>query len=178
LPGIYRVRLTVAGQQYTQPLKVTLDPRSTATPIDLAKQFDLATKISSQLSKNAQLTGQIGALRKQLDELKNKSTDAALLTLLASVDTAAEKIAGARGSRAATAPPSGLGAVQADLNAVNGVVDSSDRTPPAQAYALYEQAAHSLATQLANWEALKSGKLAELNRALRAQNLPEIANLN
>jgi photosystem II stability/assembly factor-like uncharacterized protein len=178
LPGIYQLRLTVSGQHYTQPLKVTLDPRSTATPIDLAKQFELATKVSSQLGKNAQLTGQISALRRQIDELKKKSTDAALLTLLASVDAAAEKIAGARGSRAATAPPSGLGAVQADLNAVNGVVDSSDRTPPAQAYALYEQAAHNFTTQLANWEALKSGKLAELNRALRAQNLPEIGNLN
>ena len=35
LPGMYQVRLTVAGKQYTQPLKVMLDPRSAATPADL-----------------------------------------------------------------------------------------------------------------------------------------------
>ena len=41
LPGTYTVRLTVGGRSYTQPLKVTLDPRSTATPAELQKQFDL-----------------------------------------------------------------------------------------------------------------------------------------
>ena len=178
LPGNYQVRLTVAGQHYTQPLKIVLDPRSTATPLELAKQFDLAMKVTRQIGKNAQLTQQVGALRRQLGEAQknaSKSTaSAALLPLILYVDAEAAKILGVTGSRTAAAPPSGLGAVSSELNAVNGVVDSADRTPPAQAYALFNEASRNLATQTASWEALKSGKLVELNRALRDQKLPEI----
>ena len=42
LPGTYRVRLTVGGKTYTQPLVVKMDPRSTATPAELTKQFELS----------------------------------------------------------------------------------------------------------------------------------------
>ena len=47
LPGTYTARLTVAGRNYTQPLKVTLDPRSTATPEDLSKQLELGLSAAS-----------------------------------------------------------------------------------------------------------------------------------
>ena len=43
-PGRYTVRLQTAGKTFTQPLDVKLDPRSTATPADLAAQFDLGLK--------------------------------------------------------------------------------------------------------------------------------------
>jgi hypothetical protein len=90
------------------------------------------------------------------------------------LDADAAKILGTGGSRAAAATPSGLGAVSSDLNAVNSVIDSADRTPPAQAYALFDQARRNFAAHLASCEALKKGKLSELNQTLRAQNLPEI----
>ena len=174
LPGAYQVRLTVAGQHYTQPLRVTMDPRSAATPADLAKQFDLATRVAREIQRNGQATREIAAVRRQIGDLKNKTSDPAVLSLASSVETEAAKIGGATGSRAASAAPSGLGAVQSELNAVAGVVDSADRTPPAQAYALFQQASRALATQLASWNSLKTGKLAELNKTLRSQNLPEI----
>jgi hypothetical protein len=56
LPGMYQVRLTAGGQRYTQPLKVALDPRSSATPVDLAKQFDLARKVSHLSAQSNGLT--------------------------------------------------------------------------------------------------------------------------
>jgi photosystem II stability/assembly factor-like uncharacterized protein len=169
LPGMYQVRLAVGGQRYTQPLKVVLDPRSTATPVDLAKQFDLARKVAALARQSSQLTRSLLALRKQLGDLRSTSP------LIQAVDTDAAKIVGTGGSRAAATTPTGLGAVSSDLNAVNSVVDSADRTPPAQAYALFEQARHNLAVLVASWEALKKGELSELNQTLRAQNLPEIA---
>jgi hypothetical protein len=172
LPGMYQVRLTAVGQRYTQPLKVVLDPRSTATPVDLAKQVDLARKVAHLSAQSSQLTRSLLALRKQLSDLQK--TSPSLATSIQGVDADAAKIVGTAGSRAAAASPSGLGSVSSDLNAVNSVVDSSDRTPPAQAYALFEQARRNLTAHLASWEELKKGKLAELNQALRAQNLPEI----
>ncbi|MCU1233877.1 MAG: hypothetical protein JWP63_1844 [Candidatus Solibacter sp.] len=44
-PGTYTVRLTVAARTYSQPLKIVLDPRSTATPAELQSQFDLSISI-------------------------------------------------------------------------------------------------------------------------------------
>ena len=185
LPGTYQVRLTVAGQRFTQPLKVALDPRSTATSADLAKQFDLAMKTSRQLRSATDAAQQIGSLRRQLSDAKAKASgDSALLASIASLDSDAAKIAGAAGGRNADAPPSGLNADRAQLNAVVNVVDSADRTPPAQAYALFDQASRDLATQLAAWNSLKTGKLTELNRSLQTKQLPQIelrenrANLN
>jgi hypothetical protein len=178
LPGNYQVRLTVAGQRYTQPLKVTLDPRSTATPIDLAKQFDLARKASREQERTAEASREIAALRRQLAGLQKKVSEiasaSALLPQILALDADSARIAGSGGGRNADAPSSGLNAIRAELNAVANVVDSSDRTPPGQAYALFNQASRALATQLASWTSLKSGRLAELSRALRDQGLPEI----
>jgi hypothetical protein len=171
LPGTYQVRVTVAGQHFTQPLKIVLDPRSTATPSDLARQFDLAMRIAKEFGRATDATQQIGSLRRQLADAKSKASgNSALPALIASLDAEAEKIAGA-GGRNAEAPPSGLNAVRSQLNAVLNVVDSADRTPPAQAYALFDQANRDLAAQLAAWNSLKSGKLIELNRSLQDQNL-------
>jgi photosystem II stability/assembly factor-like uncharacterized protein len=155
LPGSYQVRLTVAGQHYTQPLKVVLDPRSTATPIELSKQLDLALKITHQIDVAGQLTREISAERRRLADLK-KTADAAQQASIAEADAEAQKIAGATGGRAAAAPPSGLASVLSELNAANGVVDSADRTPPAQAYALFQQASNNLAKYQSQWQTLKT----------------------
>jgi hypothetical protein len=172
LPGTYQARLTAAGQRYTQPLKVVLDPRSNATPADLAKQFDLARKVTRLSGQTDQLTKSLLALRKQRSDLQKASPSFA--TLIQAVDAVAAKIVGTGGSRVAATTPSGLGAVTSDLNAVNSVVDSADRMPPAQAYGLLEQVSRNFAGLVASWDELKKGKLAELNQALRGKNLPEI----
>src|SRR5260370_1265986 len=150
---MYQVRLTAGGQRFTQPLRVALDPRSTATPADLAKQFDLARRVSRLSAQSTQLTRSLLALRKQLGDLQK--TNPSLAPMILAVDTDAAKIVGTGGSRTAATTPSGLGAVSSDLNAVNYVVDSADRTPPAQAYALFDQARRNLATYATNWGALK-----------------------
>lgn len=174
LPGIYQARLTVAGKQYTQQVKVALDPRSSATAIDLSKQLELGLKVARDIEKNGKALAQVAALRKRLDELKKSTHDTALTALISDVEAEEQKIAGARASSRNPAAPSGLSAVQANLSAVSLVVDSADRTPPAQAYALYQESSRDLAARLASWDALKKGKIAELNRALHAANLAEI----
>jgi photosystem II stability/assembly factor-like uncharacterized protein len=45
LPGVYTVRLTVDGAALSQHVRVTNDPRSTATPTDLTAQHDLQMQI-------------------------------------------------------------------------------------------------------------------------------------
>jgi len=173
MPGSFTVRLTVAGRQYTQPVTIKLDPRSTATPEDLAKQFELGMKVAAQIAKNGQLIRQIDSLKKQLGEIK-KMSDSSLQPLVSGVEAEEQKISGVEPNWLSPATPSGLGALLPNLTAVSFVVDSADRTPPAQAYALFEQVKSELARYLADWQALQHGKLAELNRALRDKNLKEI----
>ena len=90
LPGTYQVRFTAGGKQFTQPVTVALDPRVTATPDDLTKQFTLAKRALDLMSK-------------------------------------------ARGTPSLR-----------KLAVVLNVTGSADRTPPATAYALYEEAAKEL----------------------------------
>jgi photosystem II stability/assembly factor-like uncharacterized protein len=173
MPGVYQVRLTAAGQTLTQPLTVKLDPRSSATPTELGRQLELAMKASRDLKKTREALRQLGLVRRRASDLLTGNRTA-LLALATDVNMSATRIMGATGGRNSTAQSSGLSALQAEFNAAFNVSESADRTPPAQAYAVYDQASKELATELAAWESLKTGKLAELNRALRTQNQPEI----
>src|SRR5262249_67394 len=77
LPGTYQLKLTVAGKSYTQPLKVTLDPQSTATPADLQKQFDLSMSILRDMGRAAE------AGHKGVDAAALRRVNAMLTTALA-----------------------------------------------------------------------------------------------
>jgi photosystem II stability/assembly factor-like uncharacterized protein len=53
-PGNYVVKLTVAGETYTQPLTVRPDPRVKATPSDYAAQLALEQKLMAGMRKSYQ----------------------------------------------------------------------------------------------------------------------------
>lgn len=131
-PGLYHVRLTAGGKTYTQPLKVVLDPRSTATPQDLALQFDLGQKILRQMRRLADLRQEIRRAHRQSTEVD--------------------------------AIDSGLSAAGRDLSAALGVVNSSDRRPPAQAAAVFQDAVHQIDLQAAAWNALNPSSKTPSNR--------------
>ena len=61
LPGAYQVRLTVDGKAYTQPFKLTMDPRVKTTPQDLEKQFSLELKLVQALQQANQAVEDIHA---------------------------------------------------------------------------------------------------------------------
>ena len=61
LPGPYQVRLTVDGKTYTQPFKLTMDPRVKTTPQDLEKQFSLELKLVQTLRQANQTVEDIHA---------------------------------------------------------------------------------------------------------------------
>jgi hypothetical protein len=51
VPGTYTVKLRVDGKVFTQPITLKMDPRTTITPLGLAQQFTLATKIVDLMDK-------------------------------------------------------------------------------------------------------------------------------
>jgi len=147
-PGVYQVRLSVAGRTYSQPLTVALDPRSTASPADLESQLALGFKAVRALEQAAEAMAQVGEARTNLNTLKlNASGNPAALALLpeiAASDRELEQILTA------------LGIANSKLTAVLEVVKSADRKPPAQAWALMAEAEQEIAGQQAKWNAARA----------------------
>ena len=75
LPGTYQARLTVGGHTYSQPVEVTLDPRSSATGADLESQLDLGLKATHALEQaqkalaEVQKTSEAGEIRTALGKV-------------------------------------------------------------------------------------------------------------
>jgi photosystem II stability/assembly factor-like uncharacterized protein len=129
VPGNYQVRLTVDGRSVTQPLNLVMDPRSSATADDLAKQWDLSSAITRAMAQAETAAADLRALREQL----------------------ARKPGADEAARIAAA----LTPLLIRMYAALGVAQSADRTPPATAYQLLDQANREMAPLLAAWKTLR-----------------------
>ncbi len=157
LPGRYQVRLTAGGTSYTQPLTVKLDPRSTATPLDLGKQFELSQNCMKRMAQATSAIQEVQKLRRALAERNLTDLDAQAAKF------ASTGGAGGRGGRGGGAGSGAFNTISSQFSAVLGVAQSADRTPPAAAYSIYEQASRDLAAQRAAWATLR----AAIEKALR-----------
>ena len=170
-PGAYEVCLTIDGKVLTQPLHITMDPRSTATPQDLAQQVKLGREIFSEALDARKAVSAIRKLQKQLSDLQPKleqNTD-----LKASAGIASDElktIINGDSSRDV-----GLDQASTGLSAALRVVESSDGPVPAQALEVYRQSSAYAKHALAKWNDLKSKRLPELNHLLEGANLPPLA---
>ncbi|MCU1257334.1 MAG: hypothetical protein JWO80_219, partial [Bryobacterales bacterium] len=147
---------------YTQPIVVTLDPRSAATAVDLARQLDLAQQACEAMRRDAELVTQVRGLKTRLATLKGKTEDTGVTALAVTLDGELDKVLG---------DERGIGA---RLSAVLGVADSADRVPPAQAYAIYQEAAQGLGALTARWQKLQATEVDALDGQLRIMNIPAL----
>lgn len=69
-PGAYTVKLTVAGQTFTQPLTLLPDPRSPGTPQDLARTYELQMRIRNDVGQISDKVNLIERERAQLEAMK------------------------------------------------------------------------------------------------------------
>ncbi len=101
LPGAYRVRLTVDGRAFVQPLDLRMDPRVRTSNAGLAAQYDLGRRLSEAMARSfrsaasappaeardlRRLNGELGALlvlTQQADVAPTPAQEAAARTLLA-----------------------------------------------------------------------------------------------
>ncbi|MBZ5725852.1 MAG: hypothetical protein LAP87_12750 [Acidobacteriia bacterium] len=175
LPGTYQARLTVAGRSYTQPLVVALDPRSTATAADLGQQYALSLLAWRGIALVGATLRDVRALRRQLADRRQaaeSASNAALTAKIAALDAEAARIAGG-GGRGGGGGAS-LSTVASEFSSALGVAQSADRTPPAAAWQIADQATRGLAAQMASWNNVNGAKLAELNRELQQNRMPAI----
>jgi len=145
LPGSYQIRLTVDGKTYTQPFKLTMDPRVKTTAQDLEKQFLLELKLAQTLQQANQAVDDIHA--------------AAQAGKISADDE--KRLAGAS-RRRGQADPQGAPGQQPAFAAVIGnlaqlivTIDSADAAPTTQASQAADKTLAQAQALLQQWEALK-----------------------
>ena len=85
-PGTYTVKLSVDGQEFSQPLVVRTDPNTGSSDDDIQKQTAMLFELRKDLESAADMVNQIESIRGQLENLKG------LLRGNADVRTAADEL--------------------------------------------------------------------------------------
>jgi hypothetical protein len=176
-PGKYTVKLTVNGQEFTQPLAVKMDPRVMTPAADLELQYQISMKCYDGVMRARAALAEMRSVRSQLQAVSGDTFKDSVEALDRKA-AALEGRAGPRGRRGPVAdedPVPTLNRVSGELGTVLHLVQESEMTPTAQAVAAGERAEKALAELLAKWEEIKGKDLKELNEKLRAANQPVIA---
>jgi photosystem II stability/assembly factor-like uncharacterized protein len=69
-PGTYTVKLSVDGQEFSQPLTVLKDPNTGSNDADIQKQIAMLSDLRKDLESAADMVNQIESIRAQLEKLK------------------------------------------------------------------------------------------------------------
>jgi len=174
VPGTYQLKLTVDGTTYTQPLKLTMDPRSQATSAELDEQLRLGLEVFDEVRSSRKALAEMAAVKKHLAQLppdalrKHQQALADLTTLNAQM----EKIE--KGDKSQPGAITGLESAAAGLSAALRVVESSDRQIPSQAVTLYQEADRAAKAGIADWTQVKANQLAKLNEELQKAGVAPI----
>ena len=70
-PGNYVAKLTVDGQNFTQPVTILADPNSPGTPTDIEASVKLQLQIASDIGKTSDMVNHIEWMRKQITVVEN-----------------------------------------------------------------------------------------------------------
>jgi len=173
VPATYQVKLTVDGKTFNQPLKVEMDPRSSATAPILAQQLRLGLEIFAEARQGRQAAAEIGSVKKRLDSLKPQlAGKPELLSQVSAIEAAMDKIE--KGNDDTAGAFMGLQTANTGLGSALRVVESGDRTTPSQALDVYQESAQAMKARTEQWSGLKTSQLAQLNQALTAAGLQAI----
>ncbi|HEX6533915.1 MAG TPA: hypothetical protein VF041_04915 [Gemmatimonadaceae bacterium] len=155
-PGRYTVRLTVNGEQYTQPLTLKLDPRVKTPSAGLAKLASL----SKEMYDGAVAAQAAYVKARALSDELGRAHAASAAALRARVDSIAPApVQGERPRfrrRGAPAPVTTLDGARDALLAAAMAMQNADVTPTAVQVAACERARREAATVMARWKALEA----------------------
>jgi hypothetical protein len=185
-PGVYTVKLTVDGQDYTRPLHVLKDPHSNGSEGDIQLQTKFLTSLSGTMNTMVDAVNRIESLRAQLLELKSAvGTDEASTPIRSAADQLSDKLVAieeqliqlrttGRGQDDVRFPP---GLVH-KIGYLAGDVESSDYQPTTQDVAVRDELQEQAATQQQHLKLLLEKDLADFNALLRQRNVPNVISNN
>ena len=181
LPGSYRIRLTINGQSFTEPLTVKLDPREKTGMPGLTQQFTLSLLAYDGVQKTFAIVEEIKKLRAQVKDLQERPGKGAVADALSALDKKAAAIEGeGRGDSSSPGTPGGTVDVrEPDLTKLNsGFADLleqlqiADVAPTMPMVAAADGLQKVLTGLLIKWNDLKSKDVSTLNGQLRHANQP------
>jgi len=153
-PGLYRVKLTVNGRSYTQPLTLKMDPRVKTPALGLAQQFTLSKQLYDDLLTLQKAMDDAKALRTQLQQRRTNGGSATRVAELESRLTALEGQSAGFG-RGGAQGPSTLNSVAGGLNQLLTLLQGADVTPTTQLASAVQTRHATVAEILKRWQALQ-----------------------
>jgi len=181
-PDDYQMTLTVGDESLTQPIKLVIEPTSTATQDDLQKQFDLLMQIYNTYSEATETINLMRRYRSQLGDLADrlgKSDDASDLaeraTALKDEVLEMEKVL-----LIPDLPGGWAGRLNQGTQAINrlialpAVVGLGEFPPTDQSYAVYDKLSGIINGQISAFNALVDGDIAQFNKDLADRDVSMI----
>jgi photosystem II stability/assembly factor-like uncharacterized protein len=153
-PGNYTVTLTVDGQSYKQPLRLTEDPRVHATQADLEAQVALAQRITHGLQSTTDTFWQVKTLADAIvDRQKSLASASNSSELTGTLKTLADQVhAIDEGTPAAP----GIGPGNRDLTRIFTMIESGDMRPTDSAQAAVNETCGQIDSAFAAWRNLNA----------------------
>jgi len=177
-PGAYQVRLTAGGQSLTQPLEVRKDPRLATTDDDYRKQYDLLVRIRDKVTETHDAITRIRETRDQLkgvaERAKGNKAIADAADALGKKLTVVEEELYQTKNQSSQDPLNFPIRLNNKLAALAGVVGGGDAAPTDQSYAVYDDVAGRIDTQLARLREVVETDVPAFNALVRAQNVPAV----
>jgi photosystem II stability/assembly factor-like uncharacterized protein len=178
LPGPYQVKVTANGETRTQPLAIVKDPRaSDVSEADLQAQFTLAMQIRDRVTEANEAVLRIRHLKTQAKDRAEAAKHAKLTT---AVETFSNSLTAIEGqiyqyrNQSNQDPLNYPIKLNNKIAALQGIVESADGRPTAQAYEVFKELSSRLAAQIARLEATVKSELAPLNKLVAARKLAPI----
>jgi photosystem II stability/assembly factor-like uncharacterized protein len=178
LPGEYTVKLIAAGQTYSQPLTVVIDPRVKVSPQDLQAQFAAAGQVEEMLGQVSEARQQANHLHQQLQQARTAA--AANQMVNASVDALDRKLTAMLGASTRGAG-GGPGLASADFSSLEYVgrslstlafsVNGAPAAPTHSDLTGIQNTRRILDSDLATWNQIKTADLPQFNALLRQNGL-------
>ncbi len=177
MPGRYQVRVTADGATQTKPFEIILDRRLQGEVVmaDLQKRFDLAQQLVQRVNDANNAVLLIRGVKQQVDERLQRTTAQAVETKGTEVNTkltdVEQEIYQIR-NRSNQDPLNFPIKLNNKLASLLRLVESAEAQPTTQVGEVYTALSAALQTELDEMEVILDTDLDELNRLLRANNLP------
>jgi photosystem II stability/assembly factor-like uncharacterized protein len=174
MPGMYTVKLDVAGQSFTQPLEIKMDPRITAPVDQLDQQFRLASRICDAMNSTFASLAQVRSVRAQLRDLAHQAPKGEIADAIRALE---EKVAPFEEATAGSGPAARqqtFAQLNSQFAQLLAVVDGADAAPTQTAQDTTGDLQRSLTALQTQWDDLKARDVNTLNDQLRRANLPTI----
>ena len=153
-----------------RPLHVIMDPRATATQQVLEQQFTFAQAIYAQLLASRKAMAELESVESQMKKLDTSDNSDALEKAIHDTQAELENIRGGEQDAHAQGQTheAGLAEATAGLGTDLRVVESGDRTAPADATEIFTQMKQASQEGIEAWQHFKTADLATLNAELTA----------